>query len=70
MFADHDSAMDTVAKIQELDAAGNVLVLLAHDDSLGGRLPLFPERVNDWQSQRLCESTRWLFLKELGHAEP
>lgn len=70
MFANHESAMETVAKIQELDAAGNVMLLLAHDNSLGGRLPLFPERVNDWQSRGLRESTRWLFLKELQHAEP
>ncbi|ROV97805.1 hypothetical protein VPNG_08654 [Cytospora leucostoma] len=69
-FSDHDAAMDTVAKVQELDAAGNVLILLAHDSSLDGRVQLFPERVNDWQSQGLRESTRWLFCKELEHAEP
>ncbi|KAI9648457.1 hypothetical protein NHQ30_003091 [Ciborinia camelliae] len=66
---DHADAIKTVAKIQELDAAGNVLVLLAHDDSLDEFLPLFPKRVNDWQAQGLRESTRWLFCKELKHVE-
>ena len=64
LFPDHDAAMTTVSKIQELDAAGIVLVLLAHDDSLGERLPLFPECVNDWWAQNLREDTRWIFCKE------
>ncbi|KAL1866893.1 hypothetical protein Daus18300_006596 [Diaporthe australafricana] len=70
MFLDHEAAVETVAKIQELDAAGNVLVLLAHDDSLHGHLPLFPERVNHWQSLGLREDTRWLFCKELEDFKP
>lgn len=70
LFPDHPAAMETVAKILELDAADNVLVLLAHDDSLEGRLPLFPERVNGWQTQGLREETRWLFCRELEHVKP
>lgn len=65
MFPDHAAATDTVSKIQELDALGDVLIVLAHDDSLSGRLPLFPECVNGWQSQGLREATRWMFCKEL-----
>lgn len=58
MFPDYEAAMTTVSKIQELDAAGNVLILLAHDQSLSERLPLFPDRVNDWQAQNLRDDTR------------
>ncbi|KAI2632153.1 Metallo-hydrolase/oxidoreductase [Hypoxylon sp. NC1633] len=68
-FPDHTTAVETVVKIQELDAAGNVLVRLAHDDSLGDKLPLFPERVNDWLKQDLGQATRWSFCKELEHVE-
>ncbi|GLA25024.1 Metallo-hydrolase/oxidoreductase [Aspergillus phoenicis ATCC 13157] len=69
LFPDYPAAMETVTKIQELDAADNVLVLLAHDNSLHGRLPLFPDRVNDWKAQGLREDTRWLFCHELQHVE-
>ncbi|KAJ5578598.1 Metallo-hydrolase/oxidoreductase [Penicillium hispanicum] len=70
LFPDHDAAMTTVSKIQELDAASSVLVLLAHDDSLGEHLPLFPARVNDWQAQNIREDTRWAFCKELENVRP
>ncbi|PIG81788.1 hypothetical protein AARAC_011840 [Aspergillus arachidicola] len=66
-FPDYAAAMETVAKIQELDAAGNVLVLLAHDNSLEEHLPLFPQLVNDWLVQGLRDTTIWSFCKEIGH---
>jgi glyoxylase-like metal-dependent hydrolase (beta-lactamase superfamily II) len=69
LFPDHDAAVDTVSKIQELDAADNVLVLLAHDDSLGGHLPLFPKLLNGWKGWNLQEDTRWEFCKELENVK-
>ncbi|PWY89926.1 hypothetical protein BO70DRAFT_368555 [Aspergillus heteromorphus CBS 117.55] len=70
LFCDHEASMETVAKIQKLDAVGNVLVILAHDASLDGRLVLFPECVNDWKAKGLGEATRWLFCRELENVEP
>ncbi|PTB59875.1 hypothetical protein M431DRAFT_70982 [Trichoderma harzianum CBS 226.95] len=70
LFPDHDAAVDTVAKIQELDAAGNIFVLIAHDDSLGDKLPLYPARLNNWEAKDLGKATRWLFCKELEHVKP
>ncbi|KAH0531138.1 hypothetical protein TsFJ059_000008 [Trichoderma semiorbis] len=70
LFPDHDAAVGTVAKIQELDAAGNIFVLIAHDDSLGDKLPLYPARLNNWEAKDLGKATRWLFCKELEHVKP
>jgi len=58
LFSDHDAAMETVRKIQELDATPAVLVVLAHDLSLRERVPLFPEKVNDWRKLGLKENIR------------
>ena len=68
LFSDHDAAIETVRKIQELDASAEILVVLAHDLSLRGRVPLFPERVNDWRKLGLKESTRWLFCGDFERA--
>ncbi|KAJ6021726.1 Metallo-hydrolase/oxidoreductase [Penicillium herquei] len=72
LFSDHDAAMITVSKIQELDAdvAGNIFVILTHDDSLGDHLPLFPRRINDWLAQNLREETRWIFCKSMKDVRP
>lgn len=65
LFADHNAAADTVTKIQELDAADNVLVLMAHDLSLRDRIPLFPKTINNWRTSGLKTDTRWLFCGDL-----
>ncbi|KAH9905882.1 Metallo-hydrolase/oxidoreductase [Xylariomycetidae sp. FL2044] len=70
LFSDYDAARETVSKIQELDAAGNVLVLLGHDSSLEGHVPLFPELLNDWKRKNLSKKTRWLFCHEMEHVKP
>ncbi|KAK4145215.1 beta-lactamase-like protein [Dichotomopilus funicola] len=63
-FLDHEQSMDTVGKLQELDASDEVFIVIAHDHTLRDRMPLFPEKVNDWRERGLSSSTRWLFLKE------
>jgi hypothetical protein len=68
LFSDHDAAMETVRKIQELDATPDVLLVLAHDLSLRERVPLFPEKVNDWRKLGLKENTRWLFCGDFERA--
>ena len=68
LFSDHDAAVKTVRKIQELDANEEVLVVLAHDLSLRERVPLFPKTVNDWRKLGLKESTRWLFCEDFAGA--
>ena len=68
LFSDHDAAIETVRKIQELDASAEILVVLAHDLSLRERLPLFPETVNDWMKLGLKEATRWSFCGDFERA--
>lgn len=68
LFSDHDAAIETVRKIQELDASAEILVVLAHDLSLRERVPLFPERANGWKKLGLKESTRWLFCGDFEGA--
>lgn len=63
MFPDYEKAVDTIRKIQELNAADNVFVILPHDGSVVGHIPLFPRPINDWQGMGLGVSTRWLFCK-------
>jgi hypothetical protein len=60
--------MDTVRKIQEVDAMDNVFVLIAHDLSLRDRIPLFPERINGWEEADLGSGTRWVFCEEFHDA--
>jgi glyoxylase-like metal-dependent hydrolase (beta-lactamase superfamily II) len=64
LFPDHDAAMDTVSKIQELDADDAVLVLMAHDLSVRDQIPFFPETVNDWRAQGIKTGVRWLFVND------
>lgn len=65
LFPDHKSAMDTVARIQELDAAESILVIIAHDGSIRDHVPTFPAKINDWREDNLKHKTRWLFLRDL-----
>ncbi|KAK2029120.1 metallo-beta-lactamase superfamily protein [Colletotrichum zoysiae] len=64
IFPDGPSSLASVGKIQELDALDNVLVVMAHDLSLQGVLPLFPEKVNGWAQSGIKTDTRWLFCKD------
>lgn len=64
LFPDHDAAMSTVRKIQELDAADDILVLIAHDLSIRDKIPLFPAKINDWRASGLKTKTRWLFCND------
>jgi glyoxylase-like metal-dependent hydrolase (beta-lactamase superfamily II) len=64
LFPDHDAAMDTIGKIQELDASDDVFVLIAHDLSLRDRIPLFPKTINSWRANDLGRKTRWVFCNE------
>ncbi|KAK6217911.1 hypothetical protein LQW54_003199 [Pestalotiopsis sp. IQ-011] len=61
LFPDHDAALETVRKIQELDANDEVFVIIAHDVSIRDTLPLFPKSVNDWRKEGLKKTTRWWF---------
>ncbi|KAK7182861.1 hypothetical protein DPSP01_011974 [Paraphaeosphaeria sporulosa] len=64
LFPDREAAMSTVEKIHELDACEDVFVILGHDNSLRDRIPMFPEKINDWKSTDVRPETRWLFCED------
>ena len=67
-FPDAEAAAETVGKIQELDAAGNVLVGVAHDRALRGRIGFYPEAVDGWYKEGGNEERRWLFCGDFEDA--
>ncbi|KAI0389475.1 beta-lactamase-like protein [Xylariaceae sp. FL0594] len=61
LFPDHEGAVETVHKIQELDADDSVFVIFAYDLSLRSRIPTFPHMINNGRERDLENLTRWLF---------
>jgi glyoxylase-like metal-dependent hydrolase (beta-lactamase superfamily II) len=47
---DPAAAMNTIEKVRLLSKAGNVFVALAHDASLEGKMPEYPDNLNGWKS--------------------
>lgn len=68
LFPDIVKARDTVRKIMELDAADDVLIILAHDRSIKDHIDLFPKSINDWRVKGVRSSTRWLFCTDFSGA--
>lgn len=58
----------TIAGLQEFDAAENVLLLVAHDDSVGDVLEFYPESINHWAEKDMAIKARWLFLADYEEA--
>ena len=54
----------TIAGLQEFDAADNVLLLVAHDNSVKDVLTLYPKSANDWREKDLAKKARWNFLAD------
>ena len=47
---DPTTAMRTIEKIRMLERGGDVFVALAHDAGLEGKMPEYPESLNEWKS--------------------
>ena len=67
-FPAHRDATETIRKIEELDSLDNVLVVIAHDESLLGEIDLYPDAVNGWMEKRIKARTRWMFCRDLERA--
>lgn len=59
---------ETIEKMQEADAQGNVLVVIAHDKSLMGVVDFFPAYASDFADKDWVRRGRWAFLKEFKEA--
>jgi glyoxylase-like metal-dependent hydrolase (beta-lactamase superfamily II) len=53
---DPTTAKETIEKIRMLEKRGNVLVALAHDAYLKGRMPEYPESLNGWMGSKWKEN--------------
>ncbi|KAF4998798.1 hypothetical protein FDECE_11700 [Fusarium decemcellulare] len=59
-------AHKSVSTLMTLDADDKVLVLIAHDPSILGVLPLFPKaNINQWHRAEWKQLLRWRFLDQL-----
>lgn len=63
-----DEALEVIGKIQEVDAADNCMVVLAHDATLIGVADFFPKKANDFMKKGWTEKSRWTFLKDFESA--
>ncbi|KAF2117050.1 hypothetical protein BDV96DRAFT_611627 [Lophiotrema nucula] len=67
-------ALESTNKLKSFDASEDVLVVIAHDPSVIGVVPFFPDgKLNEWQKNGWKEICRWRFLRELpmdGNSRP
>jgi glyoxylase-like metal-dependent hydrolase (beta-lactamase superfamily II) len=56
--------IETIGKVQELDALESIFVMLAHDTSLLDVVDFFPSTVGDFGKREWKSKVRWAFLKE------
>ena len=62
MSHDVDAARESVAKMAGFDAHDNVLVIIAHDESLVDVVGMFPEvSANQWRSRGWKHKGMWKF---------
>jgi len=66
---DLDAAVDSHQKLQILDAQlSQILVILAHDEHIGGVIDLFPKKANHWKQLGWADKVRWMFLRDFKEA--
>lgn len=65
---DEPALRDSVRKDEELDAHDNVFTLIAHDWTLKGVIPEWPQALNGWREEGWKEATRWKFLEDFAES--
>ncbi|KAF7928488.1 uncharacterized protein EAE98_005544 [Botrytis deweyae] len=61
---DVDEAERTIEKVMEVDASDEVLVVMAHDETLKDVVSFFPRYANGFRENGWAEKGRWLFLRD------
>lgn len=64
---DVKAAADTIEKLQAADR-DNILVVVAHDQTLTGVVDLFPKTANRFLEKGWTKKLRWLFLRDFANA--
>ncbi|GKZ89072.1 hypothetical protein AnigIFM59636_010787 [Aspergillus niger] len=62
-LGDAEAALE---KMMTFDATSEVLVIIAHDASLGDILPFFPKRMTDWHMEGYKARGAWRFLRDIA----
>ncbi|KAI0482556.1 beta-lactamase-like protein [Xylariaceae sp. FL0804] len=60
--------IESIRKLQELDAHANVLVVAAHDVTMRGVVDFFPKTANAFVEKGWVHRTRWAFLADFAEA--
>lgn len=63
---DAEEAERTIAKLQEVDVMDNVLVVLAHDESLLDVVDFYPAQANNFVEKGWAKKCRWRFLRDFA----
>lgn len=66
--SDPVTASETIVKVRLLEESGNVLVALAHDAILEGRMPEYPKRLNGWRGSSWKEELDEVLGKQYPRA--
>ncbi|KAL6242805.1 hypothetical protein RBB50_010451 [Rhinocladiella similis] len=66
---DPDTAAQTIAKIRELETSSPVLVALAHDSYLVGRMPEYPQSINNWRTSAWKKDLDSVLAQDYGVRE-
>ena len=67
---DVEQTINTIEKMQECEGQQeeNVLVVVAHDESLLDVVDFFPAKANDFMEKGWARKARWRFLKDFAEA--
>ena len=68
LVSDEGALRETIRKVEQVDAASDVLTLLAHDWSLKDLIDEFPGNLNAWKEKGWKEESRWKFLADFQGA--
>ncbi|KAI1335981.1 beta-lactamase-like protein [Xylariaceae sp. FL0016] len=60
--------IESIKKLQELDAQSNVLVVPAHDVTMLSVVDFFPKPANSFMEKGWVQKTRWAFLADFARA--
>ncbi|KAK7019049.1 Metallo-beta-lactamase superfamily protein [Favolaschia claudopus] len=67
-FEDPTAANESIRKLGEFDANGDVLVILAHDESIGPFVRPYPAVLDAWKEKGWKREAIWAFLDEKNPA--
>ncbi|KAF7905501.1 uncharacterized protein EAF01_006022 [Botrytis porri] len=61
---DVDEAETKIEKVMEMDASDEVLLVMAHDETLKDVVSFFPHYTNSFRESGRAEKGRWFFLRD------